>query len=274
MGWQVGHVAVGDLVWTATRGTLCQYVLAEGSEVFLSPRHLEASGASTVPFSGLTTLGVLSKDCKLDQKSAEGKSVFVVDGTSATGCLAIQLLKSWGAQVVTVVPYRVVPLAKMMGAEYVIPTMPDHLDTEENCSAELLTIPLFDVILLTSPDLLSVEFCQKYIKPGGHVATTCPELREKLNQLSDIYGFLQFWTRLFSRKSRRSISAVDDTFKILNYSNLNHLKSLVENGTVKPVLDSVYPLERAVEAFQHVMTEQTVGKTVIKFEDEEKRSRK
>ena len=165
---------------------------------------------------------------------------------------------------VTVVPYRVVPLAKMMGAEYVIPTMPDHLDTEENVSAELLTMPPFDVILLTSPDLLSVDFCQKHVKPGtGQVASTCPELRETLRGLTDTFGFFAFWRTLFSwRKPSSSGLALD-----LDHANLNKLRTLVEDGTVKPVLDSVYPLEKAVEAFQHVMTEQTVGKTVIKFVD-------
>ena len=63
----------------------------------------------------------------------------VVGGTSSTGCLVLQLLKSlYQPCVVTVVPYRAVPLARLLGADFVVPSMPDHEDTEEKCAAELM----------------------------------------------------------------------------------------------------------------------------------------
>ncbi|NPV40530.1 MAG: zinc-binding dehydrogenase [Anaerolineae bacterium] len=44
------------------------------------------------------------------------------------------------------------------------------------------------------------------------------------------------------------------------------LKGLLESGQVKPVIDSVYPLERTADAFRYYEREHPRGKVVIRIE--------
>ena len=78
-------------------------------------------GACTVPFSGMTAWKSLHEAGVLPNSTSRGKTVLVVDATSATGCLAVQLARAWGASVVAVVNHRKLgPLATMLGATNVI----------------------------------------------------------------------------------------------------------------------------------------------------------
>ena len=51
----------------------------------------------------------------------QGKTVLVVDATSAVGCLAVQLVRVWGGSIISVVNQRkLAPLAQMLGSSRVI----------------------------------------------------------------------------------------------------------------------------------------------------------
>ena len=125
-----------------------------------------------MPFSALVAWEALTRGCGLMPFNCQNRSVFLVDGTSDVGCPALQLLRAWGAaRIVVCAPYRCVPLAKMLGAGRVIAAVPDHLDTESNCSAELTSVPPFDAALMASSgseeeSLLSRDTCNKHVKPG------------------------------------------------------------------------------------------------------------
>ena len=44
-------------------------------------------------------------------------------------------------QVVTCVPYRVAPLAHMLGADHIVPISPADVDAEEKCRHALVNSP-------------------------------------------------------------------------------------------------------------------------------------
>ena len=46
-------------------------------------------------------------------------------------------------------------------------------------------------------------------------------------------------------------------------SDLERLRDLVEDGTVKPALDTVYPLDQADEAVRHLIAGHTQGKLAV-----------
>ena len=47
------------------------------------------------------------------------------------------------------------------------------------------------------------------------------------------------------------------------HTNLEVITQLIEGGTLKPVVDSVYPLAKVSEAFRHFMSGNFCGKIVI-----------
>jgi NADPH:quinone reductase-like Zn-dependent oxidoreductase len=165
--------------------------------------------------------------------------------------ILLQILKSWGAfRVVTCAPYRVVQLARMLGADHVIPAMPDHQDTEEKCRRELTEMDVtFDAAVVTS-DVLSVDFCSKY----------SVKVASAMNKNAATAETSWFWRMLGKGggEERRR--------KKMNVSNLMLLSSLVDGGELQPVLDVSYPIERFDEAFDRVAAaEQAVGKVVVRL---------
>ncbi len=160
-------------------------------------------------------------------------------------------MKHWrAASVVACAPYRVSQLAGLLGADHVIPAMPDHLDTEENCHRELQAIGVFqfDAVVVTS-SALSVEFGAKY---SDRVATTVKEVADDSGWFS--------WLRRGKEAANK---------KRLDYSQLGQLSSLVDGGELQPVLDVSYPVERFDEALERIAGEdaaqQAVGKVVLRF---------
>ena len=74
--------------------------------------------------------------------------MLVIDATSAIGCIAVQLVRSWGASVISVVSHRqVVPLARMLGSHQVI--VVENEDSTESVQHELRGQTLDAVLILS-----------------------------------------------------------------------------------------------------------------------------
>lgn len=258
VGLQVNNLNVGDGVWSAlplvNNGSLCEYIVLRSSQVKLKPPHLGHDSACTIPYAGLQTWKALVDEAGIEPGDASLIVALVVDGTSSTGCIAIQLLSAWGAQVVTCVPYRVAPLAHMLGADQIIPITPADVDAEEKCRHALYNSPKFDLIIQTRDDgLLSDDFCKLYLKPTGKIVRTFVTRLD-----SDSFGFFRNFVLSISR-------TFYDPYNSLDVSHLDYLKDLVDQGQLQPVLDSSCPPESFEEAFQMTAAQATVGKVVVNF---------
>lgn len=255
VGRRVNHTKVGDAVWSAqpvaTEGVLCEFVVVPGHTVRLKPPHLGHDGACTVPYSGLAVWKALVQQGQYKPHSMKGKSVLVVDGATATGCIAIQVVKAWGGRVVTCVPYRVAPLVHKLGADRIIPVTPD-VDAEDKSRNILHDESPFDLCIMTTQDsMLSEPFCQQY--SDKMVQTFEPQT---LN--TDCYGFIRRYLLSYLR-------VLSKPHHYLDVSPLDHLAKMVDKGQLQPVLDSAYAFEQAEEAFQATATQATIGKTIVTF---------
>ena len=76
--------------------------------------------------------------------------------------------------------------------------------------------------------------------------------------MSQIIKSLLFGRLLsFGSKKMKSLSAK------ANRHDLEFLTSLMENGTIKPVIDRRYPLEKTAEAMEYLAMGHATGKVVI-----------
>jgi NADPH:quinone reductase-like Zn-dependent oxidoreductase len=72
---------------------------------------------------------------------------------------------------------------------------------------------------------------------------------------------LALWTSVFSQRKVIVGMAPD------RMEDLKHLKELVESGKIRPVIDTTYPLEEAVEAYRYVDSGRKRGNVVLKHVD-------
>ena len=260
VGRSVKNVEVGDAVWSAlpiaANGSLSEFLVVDSRLVSLKPTHLSHDGAATLPYSCLKVWDALVNQGRVQPYyGLKNKSVLVVDGGSPTGCVAIQLAKAWEGYVTACVHHRVSPLAKLLGANCVIPIQHDPDGAEAKCR-DLFEAEdcFFDVCIITAEDSsLTESFCREF---SGIVLRTAGERRLP----SDGYGFLRrrllyYWRWLWP----------SNNYHRLDIKPLDHFKQLVETNKLQPVLDSAYAYEQAEEAFHATATTSNIGKTIITF---------
>ena len=195
-----------------------------------------------------------------------GKTVLVVDATSAIGCIAVQLIRSWGGSVVSVVGHRhVVPLAKMLGSHQVVVVENEDLTYDV---LEEIKDQTFDAILLTCNDqeggTLSMKYCKTFLNQNNQGMIIDAAIPNRIH--SDFYGVLR---RNIALPLYRCLFTSPHVYSRKNdlYSKtiLDELKQLVDSGKVQPVLDSTCDAMKCEDAFQRTAARATIGKAVVTF---------
>lgn len=176
-------------------------------------------------------------------RSAEigsGDDVLIFGATGAIGSAAVQIAKSLGANVTAVCGTAHVALVESLGADRVI----DYRTTDFTKDEQR-----YDLVL-DAVGKSSFRRCRRLLKRRGIYTS------------SDV-GFL--WhgpilaliTPLF--RGRRLIFVVPRR----DPEAVRYLRSLIESGAFKPVIDRRYPLDQIVEAYRFVETGQKIGNVVI-----------
>lgn len=176
-------------------------------------------------------------------KIKSGQRILINGATGAIGSAAVQLVKYFGAEVTAVCDTKNVPLVKSLGADEVIDyTQQDFTKIDKQ----------FDVVF-DAVGKSSFGNCKPLLKKGGIYMST------ELGYMSQ-NPFLALVTPLFGGKK------VLFPLPTINKEDVKFLKSLVETGKYKPVIDRHYPLEQIVDAYRYVETGQKIGNVVIRVE--------
>ena len=150
----------------------------------------------------------------------------------------MQLAKHFGATVTGVCSGANVELVKALGANSVI----DYTREDVTKSGNTYDL-IFDVVGATTFDR-----CQSSLKPNG-------VFLQNIMELSDIVRVL--WTSLTGGKK------ITGGVAIGNMTNMGLITALAEAGTLRPVIDRSYPLERIAEAFKYVEQGHKKGNIVV-----------
>ncbi|KAF4519887.1 hypothetical protein B566_EDAN005228 [Ephemera danica] len=228
-GRNVAWLARGDSVWLALppwrSGSMAQLVVARESQVSAKPNSLGFEAAASLPYSGLLAWRAAVTQAGLGPDTAPGKRILIRDAGSAVGCVLVQLMKCWGAQVTAVVNARAREVARQLGAHEILVASVD-------LEMELRSRPRFDVVFNTVGPGLAAS-CRRTCTPEGLVICATPPLLP-----ADSYGLL--------------LSSAHTLWV--------HAKCLL-----KPVLDRVFAACDVELAFQHAASTNAVGKTVVHF---------
>jgi NADPH:quinone reductase-like Zn-dependent oxidoreductase len=116
VGRNVTQFQAGDEVFGVGVGTYAEYALAKAEHLAPKPANITFEQAAAVPMSGLTALQALRDVGRLQP----GQKVLISGAGGGVGTFAVQIAKSFGAEVTGVCSATKVDLVRAIGADYVI----------------------------------------------------------------------------------------------------------------------------------------------------------
>lgn len=231
VGKEVTRFKVGDQVFGEGVSTYAEYTcLLEGGPRARKPANVTFEEAGVIAFGGTSSLHFLRRG-----NVGEGQRVLVYGASGAVGTAAVQLAKAFGAEVVGVCSTANLDLVKSLGADEVI----DY--TKEDYTRPAAYDVIFDTVGKSS-----FLRCMKSLKRGGIY----------LSALALLPVLRRLWA---SMAGKRFVGGIATT----KPGDIDFLKDLMEEGTLRPVIDRSYPLEQIVEAHRYVERGHKRGNVVI-----------
>ena len=231
-----GDAVLGELAEHGFGG-LAEYVTAPEKALIPKPQNVSFETAATLPLAGITALQGLRKKGNIQQ----GEKVLILGSAGSVGPFAVQLAKHFGAEVTAVCSTRNIDQTLSIGADHVI----DY--TKEN---PLTGNVRYNLILGINGNYPLLA-CKRALSPNGRYVMVGGAMSQIIKSL--LFGRLLS----FGSKKMKSLSAK------ANRHDLEFLTSLMENGTIKPVIDRRYPLEKTAEAMEYLAMGHATGKVVI-----------
>ncbi|TXN06789.1 NADP-dependent oxidoreductase [Methylobacterium sp. WL103] len=258
-GANVRRFKVGDEVYARPRdgriGTLAERIAVDEADVALKPKNLSMTEAASIPLVGLTAWQVLVEQAKLKR----GDKVLIHAGSGGVGTFAIQLAKHLGATVATTASAGNADLVRSLGADIVIDYK--RQDFEKVLSG-------YDVVL-NSLDGDTLRKSLDVLKPGGKLISISGPPDPTFAKAQGLNVVLALVMRVLSLGIRRKAKArgVDYAFLFMraNGAQLARIAALIEAGTIRPVVDRVFPFAATDEALTDLEAGRSKGKVVVEI---------
>lgn len=256
VGPEVRELVPGDEVFAVLDhkrpGAYAGYTLADASIVARKPRSASHAEAAAMPLAALTAWQALVVAGRL----GHGQRVLVQAGAGGVGTLAIQLARHLGAHVATTCSARNAELVTSLGADEVI----DYRTTRYEDVLEGL-----DLVL----DALGGDDRWRaldVLRRGARHVSIVTDMPELVERHGPVLGAVRAAGRVVrfavAARLRRGVRAHVVVMRP-DGAQLTQIAELMDAGTLRPVLDSVVPLERLEEAHERSRTHHARGKIAI-----------
>jgi len=252
VGRNVTQFKLGDAVFGTCKGAFAEYVCASESAVVVKPDNVTFEQAASVPIAALTALQGLRLGGLGDKGQIQAKHKVLINGASGgVGTFAVQIAKSFGADVTGVCSTKNVDMVRSIGAKQVFDyTREDFTKSGQSYDQR------YDLILdcVGNHSLLAHR---RALNPNG----VCVVAGAK--------GLWDFLTHaLAAPVLSRLVSQKFVTFIAkLNKKDLTIMRELMADGKVTPVIDRRYSLSEVPEAMRYLETRHARGKVVITLDD-------
>jgi NADPH:quinone reductase-like Zn-dependent oxidoreductase len=248
VGKNVTQFKPGDDVFGGRGGAFAEYVCrrAEGA-VALKPASITFEQAASVNIAGITALQGLRDKGKVQP----GQKVLINGASGGVGTFAVQIAKSFGADVTGVCSTRNVDLVRSLGADHVIDyTKEDFAKGEQR----------YDVILDNVPNH-SLSECRRILNPNG-----------KYVLIGGGGPNDSGWVGPFGRVIKTMLLSPFMSQKMgmmmadANHNDLTILADMMQSGKLKPVIDRTYKLAEVPAAIAYLEEGHARGKVIITVE--------
>ncbi|MBT8088327.1 MAG: NAD(P)-dependent alcohol dehydrogenase [Gammaproteobacteria bacterium] len=232
----------GDAVFGGATGAFAEYVtVREDAALALKPAAVTFEQAAAVPIAGLTALQALRDHGRLQR----GQRVLINGASGGVGTFAVQIAKSYGAEVTGVCSTRNVDMVRSIGADHVVDYKQENY-TESDEQYDL-------IIDMVGNHSLSAN--RKVLKPEGILVLVGGP---KGDWFGPLIGPLKAF--LVSPFVSQDIGMM---LGRLHRDDLSLVGHLIEVGTVSPVIDRLYSLSELPDAMRYSESGRARGKIVI-----------
>jgi len=232
-----GDEVFGDLS-VSGRGTFAEYVCARENALVLRPANLSFEEAAAVPMAAVTALQGLRDKGMI----RSGQKVLINGASGGVGSFAVQIAKSFGAEVTAVCSTRNLDIVRSIGADHVI----DYTQEDFTQNGHR-----YDLILAAN-GYHSISDYKRVLTPKGTYVMTGGAMA----QLSEVM-LKGPWISMTGSQKMGNILAKP------NQKDLAFVKELLEAGKVVPVIDRSYSLSEVPEALRYLEEGHARGKVVI-----------
>jgi NADPH:quinone reductase-like Zn-dependent oxidoreductase len=242
VGRNVTQFKPGDEVFGACRGAFAEYVCAIEDKLALKPAKLSFADAAAVPVAAITALQGLRDKGRIQR----GHKVLVDGASGGVGTFAVQIAKSFGAEVTAVCSARNLDTARSIGADHVI----DYSREDFTKSGQR-----YDLILAANAHHSLFDYRRALSQDGNYVMAG--------GGVSQIFQTMLLGPLLSLIGSKKMCFFIANIIK----KDLVFLKELLEVGKIVPVIDRRYALREVAAAVRYLEEGHAQGKVVITVED-------
>ena len=248
VGKNVTQFKPGDDVFGGRGGAFAEYVCPRANRaVALKPASLTFEQAASVNIAGITALQALRDKGQIQP----GQKVLINGASGGVGTFAVQIAKSFGADVTGVCSTRNVDLVRSLGADHIIDyTKEDFAKGDQR----------YDVILDNVPNH-SLSECRRILNPNGKYVMIGGGGPND-NRWIGPFGRVIHTMVLSPFVSQKMGMMMADA----NQKDLTVLGDLMQSGKVKPVIDRTYKLSEVPAAIAYLEEGHARGKVVITVE--------
>jgi NADPH:quinone reductase-like Zn-dependent oxidoreductase len=248
VGKNVTQFKPGDEVFGGRGGAFAGYVCPRASRaVALKPANITFEEAASVNIAGITALQAIRDKGKVQA----GQKLLINGASGGVGTFAVQIAKSYGADVTGVCSTRNIDLVRSLGADHVIDyTKEDFTKSDQH----------YDVIIDNVANR-SLSECRRVLTPKGkYVLIGGGGANEQ--------GFIGPFARIINMKVQSPLVSQEMGMMMAdaNHNDLTILADMMQSGKVKPVIDRTYKLSEVPEAIRYLEQGHARGKVIITVE--------
>jgi alcohol dehydrogenase len=258
VGSRVRRFEPGDEVYARPNqdriGTFAEFISMNENAVAIKPNKLTMEEAASIPLVGLTAWQVLIERANLKK----GQKVLIHAGSGGVGTFAIQLAKHLGAIVATTASTANLDLVKGLGADIVIDYRKDDFET---------ILHDYDVVL-HSLGAETLEKSLRVLKPGGKLVSISgppdPDFAKDIGSSWILRMAMRLLSYRIRKKAKRHHVSYSFLFMRASGDQLREIASLIDAGTIRPVVDRVFAFESTKDALAYVEKGRARGKVIVK----------
>jgi NADPH:quinone reductase-like Zn-dependent oxidoreductase len=246
VGKDVTQFKPGDEVFGVCRGAFAEYACASEAKLAIKPDNGTFEQAASVPIAALTALQALRDKGQI----RPGQKVLINGAAGGVGTFAVQIAKSFGADVTGVCSARNVEMVRSIGADRVI----DYTQEDFTKSGQRYDL-IFDLVANHS-----LSAFRRVLNPKGIYAWA------GIGPGGSIIGSLARAALIGPVLSRFVSQKFAIVMAKITKEDLTVMRDLMESKKVTPVIERRYRLGEVPEAIRYLATGHARAKLVITLE--------
>jgi NADPH:quinone reductase-like Zn-dependent oxidoreductase len=242
VGRDVTRFSRGDAVFGAGKGSFAEYVCARESKLAVKPDKISFEEAACVPIAGLTARQGLRDKGKV----ARGQKVLINGAAGGVDAFAVQIAKVFGAEVTAVCSTKNLEIVRSLGADVLL----DY--GQQDFTSDTRHYDL----LLDNVGNRTLSAFRRVLTPGGRCVLVGAPKQAGVGWL--LLRVLKA-SALSQFRRQRFVFFIAQ----MKSEDLESLCTLIQNGSIRPIIDRRYTLTETGQALAYVQEGHARAKVII-----------